>query len=169
MITWYNESKLNDCGEPSLLLINYAVCSTSIFQRRRWSRLTMSCPGCPKPTFRRPPFRATRRLPAPVRPRRCRTYPPRQLSTPPRALSRASERCPKIVRHEEFGRTAPCSCSCANLLRGKVPVENFLAIPASNARAFQNLRVGTLDVRDPVRLPGEIRMAGDRHDLRAVG
>src|SRR5947209_4569509 len=52
---------------------------------------------------------------------------------------------------------------------GQIPVENLFAIPGGNAGTAQDFRKRPLDMRDPVRHAGQIRMTGNRHNFRAFG
>src|SRR5687767_7371734 len=54
----------------------------------------------------------------------------------------------------------------ADALR-QVPVENLCAVPAHDARSGQQLRPQALDVPDAVGGARQVRVLGDRHDLRA--
>ena len=59
---------------------------------------------------------------------------------------------------------------CVPLLpRGQVPVEDFRAVPGDHAVMCQELCECPLHMADAMRHAGEIRMAGHRHDLRALG
>src|ERR1700732_5228613 len=51
----------------------------------------------------------------------------------------------------------------------QIPVENFFAVPRDNALVGENVLVRTLYVADTMRHAREIRMAGNRHDLRPLG
>lgn len=51
----------------------------------------------------------------------------------------------------------------------QIPVEDLLAAPADDARPAEDFGEGALDMRKPVRLAGQIRMAAQRHDLRPLG
>src|SRR5262245_17601221 len=51
----------------------------------------------------------------------------------------------------------------------EIPIEDFCAVPCHDAVMAENLLERALHVRDAVRSARQIRMAGDRHDLRPLG
>src|SRR5262249_60250867 len=61
-----------------------------------------------------------------------------------------------------------CDISVPRALRA-IPVEYFCAVPRHDAVVAENFLERALHVRDAVRSARQIRMAGDRHDLRPLG
>src|SRR6266508_6092822 len=55
------------------------------------------------------------------------------------------------------------------LVLSEIPIEDLGAVPSDHAIPSQNLFEGALHMPDAVRHAGKIGVAGDRHDLRALG